>query len=365
VPKKRFDNLFEQIISEANVDDAYRKTQFGQMKYKRDAIHFSQDLTVNLAILREQVASGTYRPSEQHSFWVYEPKERLISAPAFKDKIVQHMINNILKDVYQPCFIYDTYACIEGKGTHACVERIGKFLRAAKRNYGSGAYIVKADISKFFYSMDRRVLKRLLRQKIKCSRTLDLLDVTIDSFPGDVGLPPGSLTCQLCANIYLNELDQFCKRILGLAYYVRYTDDIVIIVENKERAQQVLKDIEWYIGEHLHLFLHPEKSKIFPLAQGVNSIGFKIHPTHKLLRNDCKKKIKRKIRKMPHLINEGRMTVEKANQMLRSWTGHAQHGCSRNFIQSLLNKHQYLSIDGKGLLTINTNKLPGGNDAIL
>ena len=213
--------------------------------------------------------------------------------------------------------------------------------------------------------MDRKVLKRLLRQKIKCSQTLDLLDITIDSFPGDVGLPPGSLSCQLCANIYLNELDQFCKRILGLKYYVRYTDDIVIIVENKEKARQVLKDIEWYIGEHLHLSLHPEKSKIFPLAQGVNSIGFKIHPTHRLLRNDCKKKIKRKIRKMPHLISEGHMTVEKANQMLRSWTGHAQHGCSRNFIQSLLDRYQYLSVDGKGLLTINTNKLPGGNNAIL
>ena len=365
MPKKRFDDLFKHIVSEANVDDAYRKTQLGQMKYKRGAIRFSQDLTVNLATLRERVANGTYRPSGYHFFWVYEPKERLIYAPAFEDKIVHHMVNNILKGIYRPCFIYDSYSCIEGKGTHACVERISKFLRIAKRNYGSEACIVKADISKFFYSMDREILKRLLKQKIKCSQTLNLLGIMIDSSPGDVGLPLGNLTSQLFANIYLNELDQFCKRILGLKYYVRYADDIVIIVENKNCARQVLKDIGWYIDEYLHLSLHPKKSKIFPLAQGVNSIGFKIHPTHRLLRNDCKKKIKRKIRKMPHLIQEEQMTVEKANQMLRSWTGHAQHGCSRNFIQSLLNKYQYLSIDGKGLLTINTNKLLGENHALL
>ena len=363
--KKRFDDLFKYIVSEINVYDAYRKTQLGQMKYKRGAICFSQDITVNLATLQEQVASGDYRPNEYHAFRVYEPKERLIYASAFEDKIVQHMVNNILKDIYRPCFVYDNYSCIEGKGTHACVERISKNLRAAKRNYGPGAYIVKVDISKFFYSMDREFLKGLLRKKIKCNQTLALLDIIIDSSPGDIGLPLGNLTSQLFANIYLNELDQFCKRILGLEYYVRYADDIIIVVEDRDHARQILEEIRVYADNCLNLSLNPKKSKVFPLAQGVNSIGFKIHPTHRLLRNDSKKRVKRKIKKMPHLINEGCMTIEKANQMLGSWTGHAMYGCSLNFIQKLLRMVDYLYMD-KGRLKINENNINyGGNNAIL
>ena len=364
MPKKQYDNLFQYIVNEANVDEAYRKTQLGHTKYKRSAIRFSQDITVNLEDLRTRVANGDYVPDEYHSFKVYDPKERLIFAPAFEDKIVQHMLNNVLKDIYRPCYINDTYSCIEGKGTHACVERITKNLRVAKRNYGSGAYIVKADISKFFYSMDREILKDLLRKKIKCGQTLDLLDAVIDSSPGNIGLPLGNLTSQLFANIYLNELDQFCKRVLGLKYYVRYADDIILVVRNKEDAQDVLKTIGWYVDKYLNLSLHPEKSKVFPLAQGVNSIGFKIHPTHRLLRNDCKKKIKRKIKKMPHLINEGRMTVEKANQMLGSWSGHAKYGCTYKFVQKLLRVYNYLYTDNKGLLKINEKNLED-NYAIL
>lgn len=350
VPKKKIENLFEQIVSEENVDDAYRKTQLGQMKYKRGAIKFSQDLTVNMDNLKQRVASGTYHPDEYHAFRVYEPKERLIYAPAFEDKIVQHMVNNILKDIYRPCFIYDSYACIEGKGTHACVDRIQRFMRQARRNYGPAAHIIKADIAKFFYSMDRDILKGLFRQKVSCPGTLRLLDAIVDSSPGEMGLPLGNLTSQLFANIYLNELDQFCKRILGLKYYVRYADDIVAIVKSKDRAKQILDDMKWHAANILKLNLHPEKSKVFPLAQGVNSVGFKIHSTHRLLRNDCKKKIKRKIRKMPHLIREGEMTVEKANQILGSWSGHAKHGNSQNFIDSILRRSKCLYLDKKGLI---------------
>ena len=357
MPKQKFDNIFKDIVSETNVDNAYHKTQLGDTKYKRSALRFAQDVTVNLKELREQVEDGTYYPGEYHFFKVFEPKERLIFAPLFEDKIVQHMVNNILKDIYRPCFIYDSYSCIEGKGTHACVDRITHFFQVAKRNYGTKAYIVKTDISKFFYSMDREILNNLLKKKIKCKQTLNLLGSIINSSPGDIGLPLGNLTSQLFANIYLNELDQFCKRILKIKYYVRYADDIVIIVENKKRAQQVLEDMKRYIDKYLHLSLHPEKSKVFPLAQGVNSIGFKIHPTHKLLRNDCKKRIKRKIKKMPHLIQEGRMTIEKANQMLGSWTGHVRYGCSYNFIKKLLRVFDHLYMNKKGLLKINENKI--------
>ena len=155
-------------------------------------------------------------------------------------------------------------------------------------------------------------------------------------------MPLGNTISQLCANIYLNQLDQYAKRGLSLKYYVRYMDDIVIIVENKERAQEVLKLIDKYVTEKLSINLNKKKSKIFPIAQGVNTIGFKIYPTHMLLRNESKKKIKQKLSKMKRLIAENQMTVEKAEQILNSWLGHAKQANSYNFINKLLNKYDFL-----------------------
>ena len=351
---KKFNNLFQQIITEENIDNAFKKTQMGPMKYKRGSLNYCQNLTANLESLRTRLLLGNYKPQEYHYFKVYEPKERIIYAPAFEDKIVQHAVNNILKDLYKPCFIFDSYSCIEGKGTLACVERISSFMRKANRKYNN-CYIIKADISKFFYSINRNILKKIIRKKIKCKSTLKLLDNIIDSSPNELGLPLGNLTSQLFANIYLNQLDQYCKRILGLKYYIRYADDIVVIVDGVDNAREVKRNIEKFLKDELGLEVHPRKSKIFPMSQGVNSVGFKIYLNHRLLRDRCKKKIKSKLKKMPKLINQGKLTVEKATQMLNSWWGHAQNSNNFNFLNYLLNRYDYL-IFHKYLLKIDKIK---------
>lgn len=285
---------------------------------------------------------------------VYEPKERIINAPHYKDKIVQLAINNVLKEVYQPCFIYDTYACLDNKGTHACVKRISYFMRKAKWEYGEDAYIIKIDVKKFFYTIDRKILKLLLPIKIKCKKTLELLFKIIDSAKliDILGLPLGNTISQICANVYMNVVDQYAKRNLRLKYYVRYADDIVIIVKNKEEANRILNLIKMHVEAQLHLKLNKNKSKIFPVNQGVNTIGFKIYPTHMLLRNDSKKKIKRKLNKMKRLLVEEKMTIEKAEQILNSWFGHAKQANSHNFINKLLNKYDFIKLE-KEVLKIN------------
>ena len=110
-------------------------------------------------------------------------------------------------------------------------------------------------------------------------------------------------------------------------------------VESKEHAQQLLSDVKSFLSDQLSLELHPNKSKMFPLSQGVNALGFKIHPTHRLLRNDSKKRIKQKLRKFPQLIRQGQLSIEKANQIIASWSGHAQNGSSQNFMKSLVDRH--------------------------
>ena len=362
-------NIFDKIVDEDNMYRAYRKALKGNNKYTLEAIEFSFDETYNLQKLRQSLINETYEFDGYTRFKVYEPKERIIDAPHFKDKIVQLAINNALKEIYQPCFIYDSYASLDNKGTHKCVDRIQHFMRKAKWEYGEKAFIVKVDVRKFFYSIDREILKSFLPKKIKCKKTLRLLYKIIDSADAidTLGLPLGNTLSQIDANIYLNKIDQYCKRRLSLKYYVRYMDDIIIIVENKEKAKEIRDSITVFLENKLNLDANKDKTKIFPINQGINAVGFKIHTTHRLLRNDSKKKIKRKAKKMKHLIEEGNMTVEKAEQILNSWLGHAKHGNSYNFIKRLIERSDYIYINSKGVLKIDTSKLQrkGELDAIL
>jgi len=345
--------LFDEITSEDNIYKAYRKSLKGDGKYNPEAMEFALNETHNLAQLTQSLIDETYSFDGYIRFPVFEPKERIVDAPHYKDKIVQLAINNVLKKIYHPCFIYDSYACIDNKGTHKCADRIQHFLRKAKWQCGEAAHIIKIDVKKFFYSIDREVLKLLLPKKIKCRKTLRLLFKIIDSagIIDPLGMPLGNTLSQICANVYLNKIDQYCKRKLGIKYYCRYMDDIIIIMPNKQEARRILGLVKTYANDTLHLKLNKDKTKIFPINQGVNVVGFKIYSTHRLLRNDSKKKIKRKVKAMPHLIQEGKLTIERAEQMLNSWLGHAKHASSHNFIKKLLMRHRFLYLS-KGKLRI-------------
>lgn len=348
---KKFNNLFNEIVDEKNLYEAYKSVRRGSNKYHIEAIEFSKNETYNLNKLRESLINKTYAYSDYSKFYVYEPKERLIYAPCFVDKIVQIATNTVLKKIYNNCFIYDSYGSIDNKGTHKCVDKISSNLRKGKYLYGNNAYILKLDIKKFFYSIDRDVLKRIYRKKIKCKDTLWLLDLIIDSAEqiDKLGLPLGNTLSQLSANVYLNELDQYVKRKLKVKFYVRYMDDMILVLENKDKAKEIKGKINEFLSKNLHMELNLKKSKVFPLNQGVNSIGFKIYPTHRLLRNDSKKKIKKKCKSIPNLINNKNVKIIKVEQILNSWLGHAKHGNNYNFINSLLTKYDYLTFENNSL----------------
>lgn len=348
-------DLFEEIVSLENLELAYKQTQKGKEKYKVAAMKFARDESYNLQELRSELINEAYEFGEYVRFKVYEPKERIIHAPEYRDKIVQIAVNNVIKEVYNRCFIHDSYACIDEKGTHKAVDRVSYFLRKSAWEYGESAYIIKLDIEKYFYTIDRTILKSLISKRIYCKKTLKLLFHVIDSADAidDIGLPLGNTLSQLFANVYMNELDQYCKRSLSLKYYVRYADDVIAVLPNKEEANKALSLMIRFLKEKLNLEISKDKTKIFPIEQGVNAYGFKIHKTHRLLRNQSKRNIKRKAKKMKNAIVEGRMTIEKAEQILNSWLGHASHGCSFNFIERLIERNPHIYKDHKRVLKIN------------
>lgn len=346
--KEALMSLYERIYDTKNLEESYKRTQSGNRKYRKEAIYFAMSKERKLRCLQKELEDRTYRPGSYIEFYVFEPKKRLVHAPHIRDKIVQFSIHTVLQGVYRPVFIKDSYACLEDKGAHEAVHRIQHYMRLAQWKYEE-PYIVKIDVRKFFYSINRDILKTIYRKKIPESEQdfLRILDMIVDSSPeGEKGLPLGNVTSQDFANIYLNEVDQFCKRYLGLKWYVRYMDDICIIVKDRETARDVLAKIRTYVKDHLDLELN-EKTHIYPLAQGINTLGFRIHTTHLEVRNSSKAAMKRRIKKIDEKVQSGRLTKKQAQQSVNAWLGHARHSNSYNLAKKIFEKYDYIQIEDK------------------
>lgn len=163
--------MFDQIIDPDNVRDAHRKTLLGKHKFRPAAVRFNRNETQNINALVNEVRTGNYAPDGFNEFYVLEPKERLIFAPKYRDKIVQHMINNPLRDYFEPKFIFDSYACIRGKGNQRAIRRLQHFTRKVKWESSETPYLCKIDMAKFFYSIDHDTLKRVLAKRLHCPRS--------------------------------------------------------------------------------------------------------------------------------------------------------------------------------------------------
>lgn len=338
-------NLYERIIAYDNLQAGYRKAMEGQKKFKKDAVLFTMYDDLNMVRLWQDLKYGRYRMGKYICFKVYEPKERIVYAPRVRDKIVQFAVHNIIKEIYDKTFIKHSYACQDDRGTLAAVNQLQKNLRTCARIY-EDAWIVKFDVSKYFYSINHSILKKLLRKKITCKKTLWLLDLIIDSSPDRAGIPLGNITSQDFANIYLNELDQYVKRFLQVRYYVRYMDDAVIIVNSREKAVEIKKKIEEFVAEHLDLQANPKKTQIFPIKQGVNAYGYKIYTTHRLIREESKRAMKRRIKAMDRKLKSGDLELRKVRQAVDSWLGHARHSNSFNLAKKIFVKYPYIKVEG-------------------
>ena len=346
--KEALMSLYERIYDTKNLEESYKRTQSGNRKYRKEAIYFAMSKERKLRDLKKELKDKTYRPGSYIEFYVFEPKKRLVHAPHIRDKIVQFSIHTVLQGIYRSVFIKDSYACLEEKGAHEALHRIQHYMRLAQWKYEE-PYIVKIDVRKFFYSINRDILKTIYRKKIPESEQdfLRILDMIVDSSPeGEKGLPLGNVTSQDFANIYLNEVDQFCKRYLGLKWYVRYMDDICIIVKDRETARNVLAKIRTYVKDHLDLELN-EKTHIYPLAQGINTLGFRIHTTHLEVRNSSKAAMKRRIKKIDEKVQSGRLTKKQAQQSVNAWLGHARHSNSYNLAKKIFEKYDYIQIEDK------------------
>jgi len=315
---KRYGNLYNKITEFENLYLAYRKASLGH-KENGEILEYMFDYESRLFQIQDELINKTYCTGEYKKFHVYDPKKRLIMSLPFRDRIVQHALCNVIEPIFDKGFIFDSYACRLNKGAHRGIQRVRKFINSL----GDNIHVLKCDVAKYFYNIDHSQLKQIIRKKIKCEDTLWLIDHIIDSDGSDRGIPIGNLTSQLFANIYLNEIDYFVKQDLGIKYYVRYMDDIVILGNNKSELWDIFEQIKQYINNDLHIVFNG-KTKLFPLSQGIDFLGYRQFYEFSLLRKRCIIKNKLNLLKLSKLYNSGKISFDKINQSIQSFIGHSK-----------------------------------------
>ena len=337
--QKKDPSDFEKVADFNNLYSSYMEARKGK-RWKYAVCKYESNILENLMFIHFTLTAHKYRLSPYNCFTVKEPKERLIMYNSFRDKIVQHCLcDNVLEPVLSKTFIYDNYASQKGKGTHFGLDRLKYFMQRYYRQHGADGWVLKCDVRKYFYSINHDVLKQQLRRLIKDNEVLWLLDMIIDSTDG-TGIPIGNHTSQWFAILYLSGMDHFIKERLGIKFYGRYMDDFYLIHQDKEYLRYCLDEIRKYLVP-LGLELN-NKTAIFPLSQGIDFLGFRTYMTDtgkvvRKVRRDSKNRIRRKLKKLRVLLDEGKVDFETILQSYNSWSGHAEHGNSYHLIRDIDN----------------------------
>jgi retron-type reverse transcriptase len=317
---KRTGHLFDAAIAPAALYAAYLDAR----RHKRDSrscFEFERHLGAQLADLHASLRDGTYRPRPYNTFWVHEPKPRLIHAPAFRDRVVQHAVYRVVQPLFDETFVAQSFACRPGKGTHAAADYVQHALWLAPRD----SYFLQLDVRRFYYRIDRTILRGLIERKIKDRRLVDLM-MAFAHQDAPLGVPIGNLLSQLYALIYLNPLDHFIKRELRVRHYARYVDDLVLIGLSRDRAAACRAAIVGFLHDRLGLEL--SRSTLLPIRRGINFVGFRTWASRRFVRK--------------HALYAFRRSARRADlESVISSLGHARRTASLRSLLAYLREHHH------------------------
>lgn len=329
--------MFANLCAWDNLLLAYRKASRGK-RGQPNVAAFEHRLEDNLLSLQHQLREQTYRPGRYTSFYIHEPKRRLISAAPFPDRVVHHALCNLIEPIFERSFIFDSYANRMGKGTHRALNQCQQLARRYR-------YVLACDLRQFFPSIDHQLLQAELARKIPDPNVLWLIGRILESgcgvlseeytpvyFPGDDlfalerprGLPIGNLTSQFWANVYLNPFDHFIKRELRCLAYVRYVDDFLLFADEKSRLwewkQAVVERLaRWRITLHPH-------AQPRGVEEGIAWLGFRIFPQHRRIKRRKGLYFQRKLQILQRAYAEGGLTFAQLTASVQGWVNHVRYG---------------------------------------
>lgn len=347
---KRIGSIYNEILDTKVINNMYRNIK-RNTKNKRKIEVFESNYVSNISHIKEILKNKTYKVGKYNIFLIREPKLRIIMSQNIIDKLINHLVSKyFLVNIFEKSLINENVATRLNKGTKEGIRLIKKYLNKVK---DKEFYILKFDISKYFYNIDHNIVKELLVKKIKDKDVLDILFKIIDStdeeyvndciikikksvretkdiphYKKGKGLPIGNMSSQFLAILYLNELDHYIKNELKIKYYIRYMDDGVLIHEDKYYLRYCLKEIENILRKYKLELNH--KTKIYSKKEGFEFLGFRYNiKNNKVImkvKNETKKRFKKKIK----YLNENK------EQVLASYLGYLSYGNTSNLVYKSL-----------------------------
>jgi hypothetical protein len=342
--------MFAALTSWDNLLLAFRKAARGK-RGNPNVAAFEHRLEDNLCQLQEELRRQTYRPGPYHSFFIHEPKRRLISAAPFCDRVVHHALCNLIEPIFERSFIDDSYANRLGKGTHLALDRCQQFARRYR-------YVLQCDIRQFFPSLDHAVLRDILWRKVSDPQVRWLVDQILQGgagmhnetyemvwFAGDDllaalrprGLPIGNLTSQFWANCYLSPFDHFIKRRLRCRAYSRFVDDFLLFADDKDMLWIWKSELEAWLAR-LRLAIHPGAHPR-PVTEGIPFLGFVVYPEHRRLKRRKGIHYRKRFRHMANCYAAGQIELEQLTASVRGWANHARYGNTVGLRKAILSQY--------------------------
>jgi RNA-directed DNA polymerase len=329
---------YADLYTWENLYQAYRKAARGK-RGRSAAAAFEYRLEDNLVRLQDELADETYRPGAYANFTIHEPKRRLISAAPFQDRVVHHVLCQVIEPAFERSFIHHSYANRVSKGTHRALDTCQTWAR----DYH---YVLQCDIRQFFPSIDHVILQRILSRRIQDAGIRRLIALILQSgagvldeeyamvyFSGDDllaalrprGLPIGNLTSQFWANCYLNEFDHFVTRTLGCKAYLRFVDDFLLFGNDRAQLWSWREAIVKRLAD-LRLTLHEKSAQVRPTRHGIPFLGFVIYPTHRLLKQRKGIAYRRRLRTMLAVYMRKQADPQPIKQSVLGWINHVRYG---------------------------------------
>lgn len=335
--------MLEDAFSFQKLLEAHRKCRCSK-QHKRETINFEINLSQNLSKLSNEILNKTYMVGSYKQFKIFEPKERLIEALSYKDRVVlMALCSNIIEPKFEKRLIYDNVACRKGKGTDFGIKRLQEFLHSYYKKYGSDGYVLKCDVRKYFQSINHEVLFNKLQKENFDKDELWILKLIIDSKNKEtgVGLPIGNQSSQWFGLYYLDEIDRLIKEKLRIKYYVRYMDDMILVHHDKDYLKYCKQQIERCANNNLKIELN-NKTQITHLKNGVDFLGFKHILTEngkvlKLLRGQAKVRLKKNIRLLAKLKQQNIVDDDYIDKRLNSFYAHICHSNAKSLYRKIKN----------------------------
>ena len=285
------ESTFYKLTSLDNLFQCWLKAKKNKSKSLR-VQRFGDDPLRYLVAIQQRLRDREYTFGPYKLFTVREKKFRHVVDAPMKDRVVHWMLYDYLLPIWQPRFINDTFGNLPGRGTHAAVNRLAQFCRAA-----DATWVLQLDISKYFYSVNHEILKVRALRFVGDHDLRQLMTALIDSFKTDSqyddlfpadgmyrmteakGMPIGNLSSQLFANIFLNDFDHWVKEVLRIKRYIRYVDDMVVLASSKAELVEVRDLIVQKLALD-GLTIHPKKIRLAPVAAGIPFLGYIVWPNH-------------------------------------------------------------------------------------